>query len=376
MTRNYAKLVASTVAISLVSSMAIAAPFKPVTKVNGLENHDQAAPYVKVGNEYEVGGVKYKPQVVEDYDIVGIASWYGEQFHGKKTANGELFDMEELTAAHPTLPLPSFVEVTNVENGKKIILRVNDRGPFSKSRSIDISKKGAEVLGFQNEGTANVRVRLLANVSKEAAAELNKINMQKNAAVDKANGVTPATLKKESAPVIATPVATSVANSAPVTAQAVNSDVLSSNGVNVVEPVETVIPAKSAEVMEVSATTKAVTPVADNELGLVDKEEILKSSDSRSMKTISLVEPTSVKSYAPRGVFVQIGAYSETNEKIKKEVGSLSSVGVVSLQKVDVNGKDILRLRVGPYGSIDDAIKIKNNLVKLGYTNSRVIIEQ
>jgi rare lipoprotein A len=75
-------------------------------------------------------------------------------------------------------------------------------------------------------------------------------------------------------------------------------------------------------------------------------------------------------------VFVQIGAYSDNNENIKKQVGSLSSVGVVSLQKVDVNGKDILRLRVGPYGSIDDAIRIKNNLVKLGYTNSRVIVEQ
>ncbi len=347
MAKNYAKIVASAVAISLVSSIAGAAPFKPVTKVNGLETTEQANPYVKVGNEYEIGGIKYKPEVVEDYDIVGIASWYGEQFHGKRTANGELFDMEELTAAHPTLPLPSFVEVTNVENGKKVILRVNDRGPFSKYRAIDISKKGAEILGFQNEGTTNVRVRLLSNISKEAAIELNKINMQKNERIE-ANDVKPVTPRSVVIPQeIAIP----------------------ENDVNIVEPVET-SPVRSAEVVPVSVG------IVDNDLGLVDKEEILKSSDNKSMKTISLAEPTSVRSYAPRGVFVQIGAYSENNEKIKQEVGSLSSVGVVSLQKVDVNGKDVLRLRVGPYGSINDAIKIKENLVKLGYTHSRVIVEQ
>lgn len=361
MTRNYAKLVASTVALSLISSMVIAAPFKPVTKVNGIEPKDQANPYVKVGNEYEVAGVKYKPEVVEDYDIVGIASWYGEQFHGKKTANGELFDMNELTAAHPTLPLPSFVEVTNVENGKKVVLRVNDRGPFSKSRSLDISKAGAEILGFQDQGTANVRIRLLSNISKEAAVELNRINMEKNASQDKANLVAPLAPQVKATPV-----------SSEVRIKPANSDVLGAD-VSIVEPVETIVPSKPAEVLEVSSTTPAN---AVDDLGLVDKNEILKSSDSKSMKTISLVEPDSVKSYTPRGVFVQIGAYSESNEKIKKQVGSLSSVGVVSLQKVDVNGKDILRLRVGPYGSIDDAIKIKNNLVKLGYTNSRVIIEQ
>ncbi|MDR2008696.1 MAG: septal ring lytic transglycosylase RlpA family protein [Alphaproteobacteria bacterium] len=356
MTRNYKKIFVSTLAVSLISTAGYAAQFKPITKVEGVADAPQATPYVKVGNAYEVNGVKYEPKVVDDYDIIGIASWYGEQFHGKKTANGELYDMNELTAAHPTLPLPSFVEVTNVENGKKVILRVNDRGPFSKYRNIDISKKGAEILGFENQGTANVRIRLLADISKEAAIELNKINMQKNAAVDAAaaNAVAPVASQSVVAPVVVE------APVAPVVAAPVSVDVSPDVAVATDTP--------SGSVSNAS--------IESGDLGIVDKEEILKSSDSKSMKTISLIEPSDVKSYTPRGVFVQIGAYSDNNENIKKQVGSLSSVGVVSLQKVDVNGKDILRLRVGPYGSIDDAIKIKNNLVKLGYTNSRVIVEQ
>ncbi|MCL2567367.1 MAG: septal ring lytic transglycosylase RlpA family protein [Alphaproteobacteria bacterium] len=354
MTRKYKKIFVSTLAISLVSTIGYAAQFKPITKVAGVADAPEATPYVKVGNAYEVNGVKYEPKVVDDYDVIGIASWYGEQFHGKKTANGELFDMEELTAAHPTLPLPSFVEVTNVENGKKVILRVNDRGPFSKYRNIDISKKGAEILGFENQGTTNVRIRLLANISKEAAVELNKINMQKNAEKDKAMNTNAVVPQKADQPAPAV-----VPTQAPVAAPAdVDAAVATDDA-----------PSNEAGISSASAA-------ADGDLGLVDKEEILKSSDSKSMKTISLIEPNDVKSYTPRGVFVQIGAYSDSNENIKKQMGSLSSVGVVSLQKVDVNGKDILRLRVGPYGSIDDAIKIKNNLVRLGYTNSRVIVEQ
>ena len=113
----------------------------------------------KVGNPYTVNGKKYYPREDPNYDKVGTASWYGPTFDRRKTANGEYFDMTRLTAAHPTLPLPSFVRVTNLNNNKSAILRVNDRGPFSKTRIIDLSKKSAEVLGFINQGTARVRVQ-------------------------------------------------------------------------------------------------------------------------------------------------------------------------------------------------------------------------
>lgn len=123
----------------------------------------------KVGNPYQIMGKTYYPKVNYDYDETGIASWYGPGFNGKKTANGEIFYQNELTAAHKTLPMPSFVRVTNLENGKSLIARINDRGPYSHGRLIDMSSKGAELLGFKNRGTAKVRVQVLEKESKRIA---------------------------------------------------------------------------------------------------------------------------------------------------------------------------------------------------------------
>ena len=114
-----------------------------------------------VGEPYEIAGVRYTPHENPTYDRTGTASWYGELFHGRYTANGEIYDMDRLSAAHPTLPLPVYVHVTNLRNGRAIIVRVNDRGPFKKNRIIDLSRRSAEVLGFRRQGTAPVRVRYL-----------------------------------------------------------------------------------------------------------------------------------------------------------------------------------------------------------------------
>ena len=115
----------------------------------------------KIGNPYKVAGVWYHPEEDPTYDRTGYASWYGKQFHGRKTANGEVFNMNALTAAHKTLPLPSFVKVTNLENGRSILLRVNDRGPFVKNRIIDVSRRGAQLLGFEKQGVTKVRVQVV-----------------------------------------------------------------------------------------------------------------------------------------------------------------------------------------------------------------------
>lgn len=132
----------------------------------------EGEPHYKVGNAYKIQGVWYYPEENYQYDEVGIASWYGDDFHGKPTANGERFDMNALTAAHKTLPLPSMVQVTNLENGRNITLRVNDRGPFVGDRIIDLSRRSAQLLGFQAEGIAKVRVRILAEESMAIAAKL------------------------------------------------------------------------------------------------------------------------------------------------------------------------------------------------------------
>ncbi len=130
--------------------------------------------YFKVGNPYQVFGVSYIPKEYEEYEEEGIASWYGDDFHGKQTANGETYDMDSMTAAHPTLPLPSLVEVTNLSNDKKVIVRVNDRGPFAKSRIIDVSEKAAQALDFRDVGTAKVRVKLLRNETDELLKKLKE----------------------------------------------------------------------------------------------------------------------------------------------------------------------------------------------------------
>ena len=115
----------------------------------------------KVGNPYKIAGEWYYPRENTKYDNIGTASWYGPKFQGRRTANGEIFDMNLLTAAHPTLPMPVMVQVTNLENGRSMKLRVNDRGPFKKNREIDLSRRAAEILGFKDKGTARVRVKFL-----------------------------------------------------------------------------------------------------------------------------------------------------------------------------------------------------------------------
>ncbi|WP_284758333.1 septal ring lytic transglycosylase RlpA family protein [Agrobacterium sp. fls2-241-TYG-188a] len=112
-----------------------------------------------VGNAYTVKGRRYFPKEEQNYDKSGLASWYGSAFHGRLTANGEAYDKEHLSAAHPTFPLPSYARVTNVENGSSVIVRVNDRGPFHEGRLIDVSSKTADLLDMKRTGTASVRVQ-------------------------------------------------------------------------------------------------------------------------------------------------------------------------------------------------------------------------
>ncbi|GJL96957.1 MAG: hypothetical protein DHS20C06_07740 [Hyphobacterium sp.] len=115
----------------------------------------------KVGRPYTIAGRTYVPARDDDYDEIGISSWYGPNFHGLPTANGETFDQNALSAAHTTLPIPSMIEVTNLENGQTAVLRLNDRGPFADDRILDVSRAAAIQLGFQQQGLARVRVRYL-----------------------------------------------------------------------------------------------------------------------------------------------------------------------------------------------------------------------
>jgi rare lipoprotein A len=142
------------------ASPRLVGPDEPVPKGGGV---------YRVGNPYVVGGRTYVPQEDPHYRAEGLASWYGEDFHGRETANGEIYDMHGISAAHPTLPLPSYVRVTNLGNGRSLIVRVNDRGPYHSNRLLDVSAKAARLLDFHGEGLARVRVEYVGRAPLEGS---------------------------------------------------------------------------------------------------------------------------------------------------------------------------------------------------------------
>ena len=153
--------------LSLIGVMAVAAcagsPYQPPqTHSHTAQPAPSGQPGpVQAGRPYQVRGVWYTPIYDPNYDVVGVASWYGRRFHGRRTASGALFDMNALSAAHRTLPFGTLVEVTNLANGRAVNLVINDRGPFVRGRVIDVSHHVAGLLGFRGQGTARVRVRVI-----------------------------------------------------------------------------------------------------------------------------------------------------------------------------------------------------------------------
>lgn len=143
------------------------------TDFPGFKNGKKIHPSVKVGSEYSVDGRSYDPYYDPDYSETGMASWYGPGFHSKRTANGEKYDQHAMTAAHPTLPMPSMVRVTNLKNGKTVVVRINDRGPYAHNRIIDVSRAAAERLEMIKTGVAKVKVEYLPEETEEYLAKLS-----------------------------------------------------------------------------------------------------------------------------------------------------------------------------------------------------------
>lgn len=138
----------------------------------------------KIGNPYQINGVWYYPAEDTRYNKIGLASWYGREFQNEKTANGERFDRRRLTAAHPTLPMPVIVRVTNLDNGRTTLVRVNDRGPFAAGRIIDLSQAAAQELGFEQQGLTRVRVQYVGRADGESIALIPPKSGVSSAAAD------------------------------------------------------------------------------------------------------------------------------------------------------------------------------------------------
>src|SRR4051794_6988666 len=144
----------------VAASPRVVEPGQPVPKGGGV---------YRVGKPYMVGGREYVPEENNRYRSEGLASWYGDDFHGRLTANGEVFDMQSISAAHPTLPMPSYARVTNLSNNRSLIVRVNDRGPFKDNRMIDLSVKASQLLDFHGNGLTRVRVEYVGRAPLEGS---------------------------------------------------------------------------------------------------------------------------------------------------------------------------------------------------------------
>ncbi len=277
----------------------------------------------KVGKPYQVDGIWYYPKEDWSYDETGIASWYGEQFHGRYTANGEVFDLNGLTAAHHTLPLPSIVQVTNLENGRSIELRVNDRGPFAGARIIDVSRQAAQLLGFERNGTAKVRVRLLTAETMQAQA------------VARRNG---------SEEVPGGPV--EVAQAAPRTA-------VDAHPLAPIPGTRVAALAQSASIIPVKASAAPEPVVVDPPL--------------TGKVTIVGAKPNAQ-------IFIQAGAFAQMDNanRVRQRIAGLGSAQITAVR---VNGNNLFRVRLGPIASVDEADRMLARVLASGLPDARIVVD-
>lgn len=291
----------------------------------------------KIGSPYKVEGVWYYPGVDYNYNETGIASWYGPDFHGKNTANGEVYNMNDLTAAHPTLPLPSIVRVTNLENGRSIIVRVNDRGPYVRGRIIDLSRRGAQLLGMIGTGTARVRVQIMADESRQAVllAQQGEIpSIERIAASAPRESVT--------AQVLAAPPAVQVAALPPL-----------ADGASRPAPAPAAIPL-------IASAQAAAQPAAPT--------VVLKAPPGAAEPQVS------VAAVAPTAIYVQVGAFSQFENANRMRV-RLASLGPAKVTQTNVDGLPFFRVRLGPAATVPEADKLLDLAVRAGYHDARIVIE-
>ncbi len=311
-------------------------------------------PHHKIGKPYKVNGVWYRPAHDPGYNKVGTASWYGRDFHGRATANGEKYNMNALTAAHTTLPLPSMVEVTNLDNKRRIVVRVNDRGPFASNRIIDLSRASARKLGFEKKGLARVRVRYLGpaplpgqrgNRIYAKAAPTPPATVAKTHPITEArNGVTGAVRVVEKPPLASPPPAPSPSVSAP----------------SVSPP-----PRATAIILASAPASPSVQP-----------QVVPPVSDTAEVRQPPEAKPTPAKA-TPAAVTIlyaiRVAALSSL-DNIEAVRASLGDVGTLRLSRVERDdGRVFYRVNMGPYSERAEAVKRLEAVREAGYGDARVI---
>lgn len=346
--------------------------------------------HLKVGTPYKVDGDWYYPKVDPYYDEIGVASWYGPNFHGKRTANGDVFDEDALTAAHKTLPLPSMVKVTNLSNNRSTVLMVNDRGPYSNGRILDVSKRAAEILGFRMNGTAKVRVEYLPAHTNQMRADLG---IQKEGdTYDIATASRIATGKPFNTASSASPASpTSPATSTSATSQNFASQIRESITPNQLGTAPARLPAQTLSKNEMAETGDfdqhyGYQPQLSQSAGRntlpagsqakeasAPIEQAIADNDAATGATPTVpYSPTRAAVAPPPGIYIQVGSYN-MHDNANKKAKQLLSFGTTRIIPVELNQMVFYRVRLGPFATKSEAESMLITLEESGHTGGRII---
>jgi peptidoglycan lytic transglycosylase len=325
-------------------------------------------PMYKVGPAYQINGVWYYPKVDYDYDENGTASWYGPGFDQKVTANGEIYDMNQLTAAHKTLPLPSIVQVTNLQNGRSLQLRVNDRGPYVGDRVIDVSRRAAQLLGFEGAGTAAVNVKILREPSIRVAQAAMRGEFGEVRVAEAARTTRPEPLPAPRIEHVARAEPAPQRQAAPPRAE-----IVAANWPREQDP------SKPAEIA--AAPLPAEPPPRSVQIAAAPPSP----EPSSRRYSLSFIGTAHAESYharipgaatgrAPGRIYVQAGAFSvpENAQRVRSRIASLGSVEIVPSQ---ANGTALYRVRLGPVASEAEADRLRSKVVETGFPDARIVGE-
>jgi rare lipoprotein A len=332
----------------------------------------------KIGKPYNVRGIWYYPKVDYDYRETGIASWYGPGFHGKRTANGEIYDQMELTAAHRTLPMPSLVRVTNLENGRSLLVRINDRGPFKNGRIIDLSFRAAQLLDIVAAGTSKVAVEILGQESRQLSAIAQGREAARNA--------------PEAVPMVAVDSAPlEPVSGLPQAAQPSTTDRTASNPVRPKRgPVR---PARLRRATASAADPGPPTPrtsplLASRSLAMATGTGGLNGWDFEEQdrpvrSTGAWLDPEAAPrpdgtvtqvAVRPTNIFIQAGSFLRRDYAARLSI-RLSVLGQTRVTEAQVNDRMFFRVRLGPIVSVAEADQLLDVLQTKGFADARVVVD-
>lgn len=323
-----------------------------------IENYNRGEPLpvgYKLGRPYKVNGVWYYPSFDSRYDETGIASWYGSDFHGRRTASGEPYNMHAVTAAHQTMPLPSIARVTNLENGRSMLVRVNDRGPFVNGRIIDMSKRGAQLLGFYGKGTAKVRVQFVGFARQDQIASTEPVGIR--------------TRQVASAPKSTMPEVRVAAEPTRQLARVTNAT--TERQIAAAEPAPAA--PRSAIVVESLDRPEIKQPI--NPAPSLAGKPVEQSSGGFLAAEAAELPADFVLPKREPDMFIQVASFGNANNA--KRLGRrLHRLGPTVIAPAMLDGRQFFRVRVGPIATVDEADQLLARLIRAGFPGARIIIAQ